>query len=47
MVCGTNERHYFDNGVGAGAGPPVSCVCACGCMCDRWEDVRAPFAPYA
>lgn len=23
------------------------CVCACGCMCDRWEDVKAPFAPYA
>lgn len=40
-ASGANERHYFDNGVGASAGP-LYCVCACECMCDRWEDVKAP-----
>lgn len=42
-VSGTNERHYFDNGVGASAGP-LYCVCVCVRVrvCDRWEDVKAP-----
>lgn len=40
-VSGANERHYFDNRVGASAGPPY-CLCACECMCDRWVDVEAP-----
>lgn len=26
-VSGANERHYFDNRVGASAGPPILSVC--------------------